>query len=126
MGLSIGSNDRSVECNCTPTSKIGVNMSARRSKACECASIDTTPEPNKFAFKVVQIEKGEYYDLITVKYQHCTTFNGHKLLLVKRGSVTKVMKELDPHFFEGGFIVGRFLPTVEGIALAKSLQSIEV
>lgn len=140
MGLSlIGSSNNTLKCRCYDqdenreverhfSGKVKKDSSLREvaKKECKCSSVDTTPNPNPFSFSISSIEKGTYYDIITVKYNHCTTYNGYKILLVESGSVTKDIKELDPHFLESGFIVGRFRPTVEGIMLAKILKDKKV
>ena len=83
---------------------------------------NTSPNPNKYRFKINSITEGTHYDLIQVNYPDCTTFNGDKVLVVKKGSVGKIKtKELDPHFFEDGNVVARFKPTEDGIQLGLML-----
>jgi len=81
----------------------------------------TSPNPNKYRFAIRSIVFGERYDLVQVHYPDCTTFNGIKVLVVKKDSITSKTKEIDPHFFENGNIVARFAPTEEGIKLATEM-----
>ena len=48
---------------------------------------DTTPNPNKYNFNIEKIIRGNNYDYVEVKYYNCTTFNGKKILLVKRNTL---------------------------------------
>jgi hypothetical protein len=82
---------------------------------------ETTPNPNRYRFAVKYIMYGKRFDLVKVHYPDCNTFDGMKLLVVKKDSVSPKMKELDPHFFEDGFIVARFVPTQKGTDLATEL-----
>ena len=81
---------------------------------------NTTPNPNKFRFTIEEIIKGKagVYDLLVVKYPDCTTYCGHKLIMVKTGTVNLTDIELDPHFLHDGKVVARFKPTDEGYKLA--------
>lgn len=83
---------------------------------------NTSPNPNKFRFDILQIEAGENWDIVLVEYPDCTTFDGQKLLLVVHGTITKDMNELDPHFFEDSVIFARFKPDKKGLELARKLQ----
>ncbi len=79
----------------------------------------SAPNPNPRKFKVTQVIEGAKYDILRVFYYGCTTFNGIKIVVVRKGADYSV--ELDPHFFEGGNVIARFEPTIEGIDLAKSV-----
>jgi len=95
--------------------------SYKSSNSCESANCDSTPNPNPFSFKIISIEKGDDFDLIRVKYPHCTTFNGEKFLVVKKDSVNFATTKLDPHFLEDGNIIARFQPNESGLKLARMI-----
>lgn len=61
--------------------------------------------------------------MLKVKYPHCTTFDGVKILVTRKFAILPSSKELDPHFFEDGDIVARFIPDEEGETLAREMIS---
>lgn len=85
------------------------------------ADVDTTPNPNKYNFKILEIVEGEVFDIVRVRYPNCTTFEGVKILVVYAGSIAKDCTELDPHFFKDGPVVARFAPTIIGCWCALEL-----
>ena len=86
-----------------------------------CKSTITRPNPNKYRFNIKSIEKGELFDLLLIEYPDCITYKGNKLLMVKKDSFKIDNKELDPHFFEDGIVIARFVPTTLGLSLARGL-----
>ena len=80
---------------------------------------DTTPNPNPYVFEIVSESIYENCYLLLVRYKHCTTFKGLKLLLLKGDYEPLNTKVLDPHFIEGNNVIARFLPTDEGLFMAN-------
>ena len=89
------------------------------------SNVQKSPNPNPFRFKVLNITQGWKYDVISVKYPDCTTYEGLKLLVVRKYSVGQSTEVLDPHFFEGGIVVARCAPTEEGIKLANLIADVD-
>lgn len=77
------------------------------------------PDPKNFVIK----ELHQYGDnlIILAKYPGCTTFNGDKILVLRETHIGDYVKELDPHFSEDGRVIARFIPTKEGMEMAKRL-----
>lgn len=100
---------------------LGFLRSSSVSNKCENKDIDTTPNPNPYSFKILELIRGNKYDFVKIKYDHCTNFEGMKILIVEKNSINKNTIKIDPHFLEGGNIVARFAPTKEGIKLAKEM-----
>lgn len=83
------------------------------------AAIDYGVNPNPYDFKVIWAEVHNGHTVMMVNYPNCTTFNGDKLLLL-RGIWPITMRKLDPHFLDTTHpVIARFLPTTEGIFLAR-------
>lgn len=73
------------------------------------------PDPNRF--KVLRIEVCGQYQIVEVRYDGCTTFNGRKLLLMR---LSEIGKSLDPHLLGNGHpVVARFEPTKIGWEMAR-------
>lgn len=85
--------------------------------------LETAPNPNPYRFTILGYEQYGRYLLAEIKYLDCTTFDGRKLIIFK--DLTPLFLELetyiDPHFFEDGNIVARFIPNKEGVKLARAL-----
>jgi hypothetical protein len=78
----------------------------------------TAPNPNPKAFKVLREVKINGRSILLVKYYGCTTFNGEKLILLKK--IWNKKSELDPHFLnENHIVLARFEPNSTGWKLAK-------
>lgn len=76
------------------------------------------PNPDPYRFNIIQQEVVKGKSILLVKYDGCTTFGGHKLLLLKR-KWKKDMK-LDPHLLGNDHIVmARFEPNEQGLTLAR-------
>lgn len=83
----------------------------------------TTPNPNKFNFKILDKKiKGDYL-LVHIIYPDCTTFDGKKLILFKGIDFNDLseMSEIDPHFLEDNNVAARFRCNTEGLHLANIL-----
>lgn len=75
------------------------------------------PNPNPMKWKTISKEKIGDYIIQEVKYHGCTTFNGHKLVLMRK---EPLFGELDPHLLgTHHYVMARFEPTEEGWALAR-------
>jgi hypothetical protein len=84
------------------------------------ASEDYGVNPNPYRFRVIWAEVHNGHTVMMVNYPNCTTFNGDKLLLL-RGIWPITMRKLDPHFLDALHpVIARFLPTTEGIFLARA------
>ena len=88
----------------------------------ECKPTDTintiAPNPDPYRFEIIQQEVVNGKSILVVKYDGCTTFSGHKLLLLKREWIGGT--KLDPHLLGDKHIVlARFEPTEEGLTLAR-------
>ena len=85
------------------------------------------PNPNPRWFEVISREIYGRFTLLEVHYPGCTNFEGSKLLVLKgeipdfplRKRCSYGEYTLDPHFFKNGPVVARFIPTSEGIAMAR-------
>jgi len=58
-----------------------------------------------------------------VQYPNCTNFEGKKILVFKGMTIRELatLDELDPHFYEDSKLIARFVPTCEGMSMARSL-----
>ena len=81
----------------------------------EKIGMGTKPDPNNFTILCSSVVNGN--TIIIARYHGCTTFDGRKLMVLK-GRHHQRRQTLDPHFFEGHPVIGRFIPTVEGMKLA--------
>lgn len=78
----------------------------------------STPNPNPYKFKIIKKWLIRKKSILLVKFEGCTTYDGMKLILMKREWRPK--KKLDPHFIgPGHYVLARFEPTMEGLKLAK-------
>ncbi len=83
----------------------GPKLFSSGSSSFYCPDTDISPNPNPYRFEVIDIEQSPEYLLLILKYEGCTTYNGHKVLLYDindKPSVLKMIsdKNLDPHFLE--------------------------
>lgn len=84
-----------------------------------CATNPQAEAPNPKKFRVLQEERVGQLWVAMLHYPGCTNFEGHKVVVCK-GTAPSRRTTLDPHFTEGGDIVARFQPTLDGFALAKT------
>lgn len=78
----------------------------------------SAPNPNPIKFEIEKELVVNGKSILLVKYFGCTTFNGKKLLLLKRKWLGG--NSLDPHFLGKNHIVlARFEPNKLGWILAK-------
>lgn len=76
------------------------------------------PNPDPRKFTLIEQRKIGKYTIAEVKYHGCTTFDGHKLLLIK-GTFDEFPKILDPHLLGANHPVkARFEPNIIGWNLA--------
>lgn len=76
------------------------------------------PDPNPFKYEVLEERIVNDKSILLVKYFGCTTFNGLKLILLKRKYLSK--EPLDPHFLsESHPVLARFEPNDRGWKLAE-------
>ena len=74
-----------------------------------CNRAPRPPDPNPAKFRFLDWIDYQACCILRVKYQDCTTFDGVKILVCSGSSdAYRSRKELDPHFFENGFILARF------------------
>lgn len=80
------------------------------------ATIDTSPNPNPYKFRVNRAEEVGSFVCAMVNYPHATSYEGDKILMLRDVSVEELddLDVLDPHFEEDGAVVARFEPTEEG------------
>lgn len=90
---------------------------AGRGRGCATNPRAEAPDPTKF--RVLQEERVGQLWVAMLHYPGCTNFEGHKVVVCK-GTAPSRRTRLDPHFTEGGDIVARFQPTLDGFALAKT------
>lgn len=77
------------------------------------------PDPTKFQIKSIEHVGG---NTIVVANYGGATFNGDKLMVL-RGVYTE-FETLDPHFLSEDYpVVARFIPTEEGLRLARLTAS---
>lgn len=76
-----------------------------------------SPNPDPCSFRIIEeVVIGDYI-VARVFYYGCTTFDGHKLMLLKSN---KIPTPLDPHLLGNGHpVIARFEPNEEGWALAR-------
>lgn len=78
-----------------------------------------SPNPNPIKFTILENKVINNKSILLVKYQGCTTFDGKKLLLLKRKWLGG--NSLDPHLLGGNHVViARFEPNKTGWKLAKA------
>lgn len=95
------------------------------SDGCSCPQ---PPNPNPLLYSIIKVQKiGNKFEIAEVKYKGCTTFNGRKLLLLRRniliekdGHYYYKVEKIDPHLLgEDHIVMARFEPTEEGWELAE-------
>lgn len=75
------------------------------------------PNPNPYAWTSISEEKIGDYIILEAHYAGCTTFQGHKLMLLRE---KPFFYKLDPHLLgTHHYVMARFEPTEEGWALAR-------
>jgi len=83
-------------------------------------------DPDPLNYKILSsFELGDYL-ILEIKYLNCTNYEGKKILVYKGVTLLELFnqKYLDPHFSNSELYkhpIARFVPTVEGLAMAKSL-----
>lgn len=90
------------------------------------ATVPAPGDPRPGVFEILQVWESAVNPkrlLVKVRYPHCTTFEGIKLLLTigRTERQLRALRRLDPHFVAEGFIVARFEPTARGYLLARKL-----
>lgn len=76
-------------------------------------------KPDPFKFKVTHSEKVNGNTIITANYGG-ETFNGDKLMVLRGIFDVDKLESLDPHFLDEEYaVVARFIPTEEGLRLAR-------
>jgi hypothetical protein len=93
-------------------------------QTCSCGRVcepqAPNPQPNKFTVVKEEIHNGK--SILLVKYEGCTTFDGHKLLLLKWKWDHREV--LDPHLLgELHMVAARFEPNEKGWELARICAS---
>lgn len=85
------------------------------------SAVITWPNPNPFRFSVNWVDHDYGHTIMSVRYSDCTTFDGNKLLLLRGYHKAGDFTELDPHFFPDPHpVIARFIPTVEGLRMARA------
>lgn len=75
------------------------------------------PNPKRWKFEKV-LEVGKFL-IVKLRYPDCTNFEGNKVLVIEDTLLNLInCTEIDPHFYPGGKIVARFVPTDAGWAMA--------
>ena len=76
-------------------------------------------QPNPTSFKIIREYDKENYSLVEMKYDNCTNYEGHKILLFKE-PLSKVLivndNIIDPHFSDNKLKISPFMikePTEE-------------
>ena len=76
------------------------------------------PNPNPYRYVVFKTEFVGDLAIREIYYPGCTTFNGHKLLLMKDHYLPR---QLDPHLLGNGHsVIARFEPNESGWEIARS------
>ncbi len=98
------------------------------SRGSSTTAVIVAPNPDPKVFKILRSHEHNGHSLIEVSYPSCTTFKGHKILLVKATKSTlSKLKVLDPHFLEedGNVeVLARFRPTEHGWAMGMAMLKI--
>lgn len=97
-------------------------MSSCASYSCK-QPVSKNPDPKNF--RIIEGGYSGNYTIIKIHYPNCNNYEGIKILMYA-GHVLKelmAMKEIDPHFCNGGHLspIARFEPSEEGLALALSI-----
>lgn len=83
------------------------------------------PDPKYFTIKDVQYLNG--FTIVSVHYDNCAQFEGVKILVFKGDFRLPLygIKEINPHFVKTHKLnlVARFIPTDEGVEMAKTFCS---
>lgn len=76
------------------------------------------PNPNPNKFSIIKVEKIDSYWIAEIRYSGCTTFGGHKLLLMNKDPNS--CWTIDPHLLsEDHCVIARFRPNKMGWKLAR-------
>jgi hypothetical protein len=101
---------------------MGINLFKPSGGSVSTGADTSPPNPNPAKFQVLTGWDFPVSGMcvLVVRYAGCTTYEGRKCLVCK-GKVADYVDraELDPHFTEGGPVVARFAPTVEGNRQAR-------
>jgi len=76
------------------------------------------PNPDPYNFRVIMEKAVGTYLVAWILYPDATNYEGLKIVLLKDTKTLKNEKSIDPHFFEGGNLVARFVPDQDGWDLA--------
>jgi hypothetical protein len=102
---------------------MGISLFGHSGRGSCDASCAPTVDPDPCKFRV--LNGWDYPEagacVLVVQYIGCTNYEGRKCLVCKGKTADYVnARELDPHFREGGPVIARFAPTVEGNRQARS------
>jgi hypothetical protein len=112
---------------------MGLNiLLSRCSAGCTCgghtplaAPVPVTPTmPDPDNYQILSWAKFGTFLVVEVRYPDATNYEGHKILVFKDTSLEQIEAHgcVDPHFCESPehpSPVARFVPTAEGLAMAK-------
>lgn len=87
---------------------IGIGKCSTTSSTTAVYETQTDPNPNPYVFSVVTEEYVSPYLIAAVKYPHCTTYGGIKIMVFKDVTTVKNCVKLDPHFL--GKANGKYEP----------------
>ena len=80
-------------------------------------SASKPPNPDPYSFRIIKKELLGEYSLVEVMYFGCTTFDGHKLMLLTSKTISY---PLDPHLLGDGHpVIARFEPNERGWKMAR-------
>ena len=81
-----------------------------------CPARDQNPNP--YNYKLLHKEVVNGYHILVVNYPDCTNYEGNKILVFSK-VLSNPLGDLDPHFFPSSTLVARFVPSSEGMNMAR-------
>lgn len=84
------------------------------------------PNPDPYNFRIIMEKLVGEYLVAWILYPDATNYEGLKILLLKNTTTLKNEKSVDPHFFEGGNLISRFVPDQEGWEFAIKVAGLLV
>jgi len=83
-------------------------------------SYDKNVNPDPYSYSIKAVEEYDNYYIALIKYFGCTTFDGHKLLLIDKRKIKNDSLAIDPHLLGNEhFVIARFEPNPDGWNMAR-------
>lgn len=108
-----------------PVSRSSYDRGGCNGTCAASVAIRSNPVPSKY--QIVSETRVNDFLILDLKYDNCTNYEGHKILMFDRGIKLERLKRqggIDPHFFPSEtkiHPIARFEPTPRGHAMAVAL-----